>query len=172
MKTLIKKILTAIAMVASLGVVSSGPAHAAAVLGNLNDGLNHTSATTGFWSLFVNTGDVVTVTARRLVPTDIWGFATDGAGGTGIQIASGDDQLPPYAGGSWGDPQFSFTAATTAEYSVGVFRCCGANVEQIDYFVNSQGATGTGNAVPIPGTLALVGLGLVGLANSRRRKSV
>ena len=67
----------------------SAPAQAIPVLGNLNDGANHTSSTTGIWSLFVNAGDFVTVTARRLVPVDIWAVATNGADGSGPQIAGG-----------------------------------------------------------------------------------
>src|SRR5262245_49248 len=105
----------------------SAPAQAIPVLGNLNDGANHTSSTTGIWSLFVNAGDFVTVTARRLVPVDIWAYATDGAEGSGTTIAWGDDNLAPFAGGSWGDPQFSFTAAFSGEYSIFVERCCGSN---------------------------------------------
>lgn len=136
----------------------------ASVIGNLNDGLNHTSATTGYWSLFVTTGDVVTVTARRITPVDIWAFATNGPDGSGAAFVFGDDQLPPATGGPWGDPLFTFTAATTGEYSVGVFRCCGAANETISYFVNAQGATGTDGVVPEPGTIALMGLGLSALA--------
>lgn len=142
----------------------------ATVIGNLNDGLNHTASTTGFWSLFVNAGDYVTVTARRLVAVDIWAFADNGADGSGSLIAAGDDELPAYVGGSYGDPQFSFTAATTGEFSIGVFRCCNqSSIENISYFVSATGATG--NAVPIPATIGLVGLGLFGLGFSRRRKA-
>lgn len=160
------------AILASLGLAGSlllsAPAQAIPVLGNLNDSLTHTSGTTGFWSLFVNAGDFVTVTARRLVPVDIWSFVTNGAEGAGSRFAAGDDNLPPFVGGPWGDPQYSFTAATTGEYSVFVGRCCGNTAnENISYFVSARGATG--NAVPLPGTLALLGLGLFGLAAVRSK---
>lgn len=144
----------------------------ASVIGNLNDGLDHTASTTGYWSLYVNAGDFVTVTARRLDPVDIIAVALNGPDGSGTQVGSGDDQLPPFAGGPFGDPQFSFTALTTGEYSVGVFRFGSNNaIEQIDYFVNARGATGSQDGVvPEPGTFVLMALGLAGLA-FRNRKS-
>lgn len=168
LNTLLKKMLASLALVLSVTAVPTGAANAA-VLGNLNDGLNHTSTTTGFWSLFVNAGDNVTVTARRLDPVDIWAVARNGADGAGSQIGMGDDQLPAFVGGPFGDPQFSFVAATTGEYSIGVFQFGTFSiVEQIDYFVSAVGATG--NSVPLPGTLLLVGLGL-GVLGLNRRKS-
>lgn len=170
MKTTFKKLCTTVGMMFATSALVCASAQAS-VIGNLNDGLNHTATNTGYWSLFVNAGDNVTVTARRLEPTDIWAFATDGPDGTGTRIAAGDDQLSAFAGGPWGDPQFSFLAAMTGEFSVGVFRCCNSsNFEAINYFVNAQGATGQeSGAVPEPTTIALFGLGLLGFAAARRK---
>lgn len=163
--------LRSTAFTLAVGAFASGAAQAT-VIGNLNDGLDHTSSVTGVWSLFVNAGDNVTVTARRLNPLDIWAVAFATPDGTGGEIAAGDDELPPYAGGSFGDPQFHFTAATTGQYSIGVFLCCyyDAGVQN-SYFVNAQGATGIPDAtVPLPGTVALIGLGLAGIGYTRRKQ--
>jgi len=162
-------------LLATLSVVSAAfaatPSQASPVLGNLNDGLNHIGTISGVWSLFVNAGDFITVTARRLQTSDIYAIATDGAAGSGNQVGYGDDNLSPYVGGPYGDPQFSFTAASTGEYSVLVDYCCSATPgDALSYFVFATGSTASVNSVPLPGTLALAGLGLVALGAIRRKK--
>jgi hypothetical protein len=172
MKKFFSKAMASLSLALSLGLVAAGSAQATPVaLGNLNDGLNHTSFSTGWWSLLVNAGDVVTVTARRLDDTDLIATAFDGANGAGNQVGSGDDQLPSFSGlGDYGDPQFTFTALTAGEYSVGVFEWGTGNAEDLarNYFVSAVGATT--NNVPEPGSIALLGLGLFGIAASRKRK--
>jgi hypothetical protein len=117
------------ANVALVGVIVAfaltAPAKAVTYLGDLTDGALDLSTVTGYWSLSVDSGDSITVTARRLVPIDIWAAGNlPSSPPPGGYFIWGDDQLPPLVGGVYGDPQFSFVAAETGVYSIGVFRCC------------------------------------------------
>ena len=143
------------------------------------------------WTLSVVAGDVITVTARRLTDIDliltIWdGLENDtmnyigrGAYGNASStnyVTMGDDELPanvPGPAGGFGDPQASFTAATTGIYTVGVFGLDGAAGVDHSYTVQAAGATGPAvGVVPLPAGLPLLFAGLAGLGLiARRRKS-
>ena len=140
----------------------------AVILGNLNDGAVHVGSVAGDWSLFANAGDIITVTARRLEPVDIWSFATYGSVGDQSQaFVWGDDQLSPFVGGPWGDPQYTFTAAVTGPITITVDRCCSQIGGALAYNVQATGSTAH---IPEGGaTLAVLGLTLTAMAGARRK---
>jgi len=138
------------------------------------------------WTLSVNAGDVVTVTARRLSDFDpimgIWnGLESDTTAYTYYDLNSTntqsigvwDDNLPNTFGGTagYGDPQATFTAALTGIYTVGIFGLGGTANNQI-YSIQATGATGDPyiSAVPLPPSAILFGTALLGIAGLRRRK--
>ena len=93
----------------------------------------------------------------------------DGPNGTGTMVAYGDDNIAGnnYLGGGFGDPAFSYTALTSGEYTVWVSQYPGFDQGlALAYSVQAVGST-----VPLPGTLALLGLGLFGLGVIRRKQA-
>jgi hypothetical protein len=95
-------------------------------------------------------------------------LALNGPDGTGVQVGYGDDNIAPTPGygGGYSDPRFSFVAAMTGEYSIGVFQFNNRVIQNLAYTVQATGATGS---VPLPGTLVLLGLGFAALGVSRRK---
>lgn len=174
MKSIFWKVTSSISVALSLGLLAVSPAQASPVLGSLTNGVSQESFATGWWSFFVNTNDVVTVTARNLDGTDLSAAARDGVNGTGNEVGFGSDELPDYSGISQLliDPQFTFTALTTGEYSLGVFDASNLYAEDLPkhYFLSATIARG--NNVPEPGTIALLGLGLIGIVAARKLKKV
>jgi hypothetical protein len=79
-----RSVISAAILVA--GTLIAMPGHAIP-LGNLDDGLVHVGSQSGYWSLDVNSGDVITVIARRLQATDIWSFVALADGGAQCQGA-------------------------------------------------------------------------------------
>ena len=174
-----KKCLMAVAIATAMAAPLTSTT--AAQLGDLSDGATHVGGQTGYWSLFANAGDSITVTGLRLQAFDpiavAWSGHIDPAGGfaspgLGAALGFGDDEIPGNnsLGGGFSDPQFSFTAGFTGEYTVGVFRCCTENIENLAYSVQATGSSF--QAVPEPETYAMMvaGLGLLGFA-ARRRKA-
>lgn len=133
-----------------------------------------------YYSFYANVGASVTVTGARLSgPYDMafWvysGLYSDtSAFGAGFStshpnyIAVGDDQLPPNIPGPFGDPRVFFSAPTTGFYTVAVTNFASSGTPPYDFRLT---ATGISSAeIPEPGTWALIGLGLAGLAVLRRR---
>ena len=166
MQTLFKKFYVAVALLCSLGATPSQ----AALLGDLTDGAVHYGSQTGMWSLFLNAGDSIYVQALRLSAFDPIMGLFDGPNGTGSLVAYGDDNIAGNSGiygGGFSDPAFSYVALISGEYTVQVSQFPG--LDQGLGFAYSVQATGS--SVPLPGTLALLGLGLFGLGVIRRKQA-
>jgi hypothetical protein len=158
-------------------------ATAAMVFGDLTDGSLNIGSVAGEWSLYVNAGDNVTITARRLQATDIWSFATYGAvaynpfSGNPAVVSStygvgwGDDNLPanPGYGGSFGDPQYTFTASISGLVTVWVDQCCGQGGNPLAYNVQATGSTGSSSVPDSGSTFTLMGVALFGATVLRRK---
>ncbi len=71
---------------------------------------------------------------------------------------------------SGGPEDWNGTWTASGVLSVSDFMITGYTTYAIDAFVYTDGNAGTAAVVPEPGTLALLGLGLAGLAAARRRK--
>ena len=166
MQAILKKFYVGVALLLSLGTAPSQ----AAILGDLTDGQVHIGTQTGMWSLFVNAGDMLNVIAFRLSAFDPIMALFNGPNGTGSMVAYADDTHPGNAGiygGGFSDPHFSWTALTSGEYTVQVSQFSGLD-EGLGFAYSVQA---TGSSVPLPGTLALLGLGLLGLGVIRRKSA-
>lgn len=144
-----------------------------------------------FWTFSAATGDNITITALR-DPTgsandpvmSLWfGTETDTLAYSSLTmnstntmfITSADDEIPDP--GPFGDPQINYVAANTGVYSVALSEHLGPNticfdgVDQLlcEYTIQVTGLTAS--SILEPGSLAILGLGLVGLGFARRRKS-
>lgn len=145
----------------SVAVAAPSPsARAITIQGDLTDGAVHVGSITGFWTLSLNAGDNVTVTGLRLEAFDPISQTLDP---NKVFVALGDDEIVGNSlvyGGGAGDPRYSFTAALTGTYFVGLFQFqLGTAFVEGESFNYSLQAVGSSAAVPGP----IVGAGLPGL---------
>jgi hypothetical protein len=180
--------------VVAIGTVNSAQAAAITFSGTLTDGETQTDFVQpgnninnpsgwDFWRFFGNTGDVATVTVRRLVGSldpalGVWfGTETDTSNYTSLfsnsantpLVDSADDELPPAVPGRFGDPSTTFTLANTGFYTVGVSSFASDfSTEPLAYQIS---LTGSGVPVPEPGSvMGIVVLGTLGAGSMLKRK--
>jgi hypothetical protein len=144
--------------------------------------INEDAAGTDFWRFFGTAGDVVTIRGDRtndqldLAFSLYFGETTadeseflvfvDWGGLTFLAFA--DDEIPHP--GPWGDPLLeNFLLPSTGVYTIAIGGfASGASTAPYTYDLVMTGATPV--AVPAPGALALIGVGLLGLGLVRRRR--
>lgn len=143
-----------------------------------------------YFSLYAATGFMVNVVGARLegaYDMAFWVFSglftdTNDFGGsftysTPPFVTIGDDENPANIPGPYGDPNASFFAETAGFYTVAVANFVSGDPGPdglFDFRLVAYGieSAPTVQAVPAPGILAMLGLGLVVMAVARRRKSI
>lgn len=141
---------------------------------------NDNPETWQWYNFYATAGDFITVDVDRLeanpdmvsathfagasLPTDSAPMTTitgTGAPAGAVWVAGGDDNEDDGFGGPFGDPLYSFNAASSGWYTVVVGNFLGDGSGEYQIVV-------TGQTVPAPGAAAILGLG--GLMVTRRRR--
>lgn len=160
------------------GTLSDGVSSEGEVLGDYN---SPSSDLADYWTFFGNMGDIVTITVNRIdsaLDPALWIFAgifgddsvfgaTLNAGDAGY-LGFADDQIPH--AGPFGDPTITLalTLPGTGQYTAIVTNFASGASDRYRYNITGQGIVN----VPEPGTLALLGIGLLGMGLTRRKKTV
>jgi len=185
-------------MVLMLAVMTAGPAFADTITyeGTLTLDNWATGTTTGrswtdeigsevgFWSFYGNVGDTVHLVGHRLdgeldlvfslysglTTADEEDFNNDYDFGGLTYLNDGDDELPPYLPGPYGDPALLYcTLPTTGWYTIAIGGYESDGDGPYDYKLAMLSDPPGANGVPVPAAVWLLGSGLLGLLGLRKK---